>query len=193
MAQLFVKSIRNTTISIHIDSTSSISDLKHLIYVHDGIPPCDQRLLHRGRELRNDVLLSGLDVDGATITCLLRVLGGNPMKRRIPLRWWFGFSRSYADGRAGEEGRSCNVLSEFEFVSNCPRNLHSCRYQFHFMNDDSSVFCPEDWQFGDCANTHDKWYSDAPLSEWEGIRLHPGIVLICIIDQLQMTRQELQR
>ena len=49
--QLFIKSIRNTTISIHIDSTSSISDLKHLIYAHDGIPPCDLRLLHRGREL----------------------------------------------------------------------------------------------------------------------------------------------
>ena len=35
------------------------------------------RLMHHGRELRDDALLSGLDVDGATITCLLRVLGGN--------------------------------------------------------------------------------------------------------------------
>ena len=48
----------------------------------------------RGRELRDDALLSDLDVDGATITCLLRVLGGNPYDR-IPLYWWFGFSRSY--------------------------------------------------------------------------------------------------
>ena len=113
--QLFIKSIRNTTISVHIDSTSSISDLKHLIYAHDGIPPCDQRLMHRGRELRDAALLSGLDVDGATITCLLRVLGGKPYHRiplrviggtsrthRIPLYWWFGFSRSYEDGRAGK-------------------------------------------------------------------------------------------
>ena len=138
--QLFIKSIRNTTISIHIDSTSSISDLKHLIYVHDGIPPCDFRLMHRGRELRDDALLSGLDVDGATITCLLRVLGGNP-HGRIPVYWWFGFSRSYEDGRAGEEGRICHVLSEIEFDGACP----------------------------------DKWYSDKPLSEWKGVRLHSGI------------------
>ena len=51
--------------------------------------------MYRGRELRDNALLSGLDVDGATITCLLRVLGGNPYDR-IPLYWWFGFSRSYS-------------------------------------------------------------------------------------------------
>ena len=112
--QLFTKSIRNTTISIHIDSISSISDLKHFIYTHDGIPPCDLRLMHRGRELRDDALLSGLEVDGATITCLLRVLGGNPRTHRIPLRWWFGFSCSYEDGRAGEEGRRGSNSSYFE-------------------------------------------------------------------------------
>ena len=120
--QLFIKSVRNTTISIHIDSTSSISDLKHLIYAHDGIPPCVQRLMHRGRELRDDALLSGLDVDGATITCLLRVLGGNLKTHKLPIHWWFGFSRSYEDGRAGEEGRICHVLSEIEFGGACPHN-----------------------------------------------------------------------
>ena len=122
--QLFIKSIRNTTISIHIDPTSSIYDLKHLIHAHDGIPPCDQRLLHRGRELRDDALLSGLDVDGATITCLLRVLGGN-LYDRIPIHWWFGFSRSWQDGRAGEEGRTRHVLGEFEFEGVCPLNWDS--------------------------------------------------------------------
>ena len=85
--QLFIKSIRNTTISIHIDSTLSVSDLKHLIYAHDGISPCDLRLMHHGRELRDDALLSDLDVDGDTITCLLRVLGGN-LYHQIPLYWW---------------------------------------------------------------------------------------------------------
>ena len=145
--QLFIKSIRNTTTSIHIDSTSSISDLKFLIYAHDGIPPCDLRLLYRGRELRDDALLSGLDVDGATITCLLRVLGGN-LHGRIPLYWWFGFSRSYEDGRAGEEGRTCHVLSEIEFGSGYPRD----------------------------------WYSDLPLSDWWGIKLHSGNMLIDCLD-----------
>ena len=123
--QLFIKSIRNTTISIHIDSTSSISDLKHPICDHDGIPPGDLRLLHRGRELRDAASLSGLDVDGATITCLLRVLGGNSRAHRIPLYWWFGFSRSYEDGRAGEEGRIGHVLSEFDFECGNPVNWYS--------------------------------------------------------------------
>ena len=145
--QLFIKSIRNTTISILIDSISSISDLKHFIYVHDGIPPCDLRLMHRGCELRDDALLSGLDVDGATMTCLLRVLGGDPKTRKIPLRWWFGFSRSYEDGETGRE-RICNVLVEFEFKGDSPCN----------------------------------WYSDEPLSEWEGIEFYSGIVLIDRID-----------
>ena len=81
--------------------------------------------MHRGRELRDDALLSGLDVDGATITCLLRVLGGNPRTHKLPIHWWFGFSRSYEDGRAGEEGRIRHVLSEFEFGSGYPRNWYS--------------------------------------------------------------------
>ena len=80
--------------------------------------------MHRGCELRDNALLSGLDVDGATIICLLRVLGGRPY-HRIPLRWWFGFSRSYEDGRAGEEGRSCLVLSEIEFGRKAPRRWYS--------------------------------------------------------------------
>ena len=142
LIHIFIKSIRDTTISIHIDSTSSISDLKHLIYAHDGILPFYQRLMHRGRELRDDALLSGLDVDGATITCLLRVLGGIPKKLKIPLRWWFGFSRSYEDGETGEE-RIRHVLSEIEFKGSSPRN----------------------------------WYSDLPLSEWEGIEFYSGIAL----------------
>ena len=88
--------------------------------VHDGISPCDLRLMHRGRELRDDALLSGLDVDGATITCLLRVLGGNLKTHKLPVYWWFGFSRSYEDGRAGEEGRIRHVLSEFVFNGASP-------------------------------------------------------------------------
>ena len=68
--------------------------------------------------------MSCLDVDGATITCLLRVLGGN-LHGRIPLYWWFGFSRSYEDGRAGEEGRTCHVLSEIEFVYGRPSKWYS--------------------------------------------------------------------
>ena len=97
--------------------------------------------MHRGRKLRDDALLSGLDVDGATITCLLRVFGGNPYGR-IPLYWWFGFSRSWQDGRAGEEGRICHMLSEIKFDGASPLN----------------------------------WYSVLPLSDWDGIVLHQGIV-----------------
>ena len=63
-------------------------------------------------------------MDGASITCLFRVLGGNPYGS-IPLRWWFGFSRSYEDGRAGEEGRTCHVLSEIEFGGVNPGNWYT--------------------------------------------------------------------
>ena len=52
------------------------------------------------------------------------MLGGNPY-HCIPLYWWFGFSRSYEDGRAGEEGRICNVLSEIEFKGTVPGNWYS--------------------------------------------------------------------
>ena len=63
-----------------------------------------------GRELRDDALLSGLDVAGDTIICLLRVLGGNPYGR-ILFNLWVGFSRSYEDGR----GSNSSCVSEIEF------------------------------------------------------------------------------
>ena len=83
-------------------------------------------------------------MDGATITCLLRVLGGIPKTHKLPIRWWFGFSRSYEDGRAGDEGRICHVLREIVFGGSVP----------------------------------DDWYSAFPLSDWRGIELHPGIMLL---------------
>ena len=79
------------------------------------------------------------------------MLGGKPRTHKLPLYWWFGFSRSYEDGRAGEEGRICHVLSEFEFGGACPH----------------------------------EWYSDAPLSSWWGIRLHPGFLLIDCSDSFR--------
>ena len=52
-----------------------------------------------------------------------------PRRKRIsfiiPFRWWFGFSRSFEDGRAGKEGRTCHVLSEIEFGGTSPRNWFS--------------------------------------------------------------------
>ena len=113
----------------------------------------------RGRELRDDALLPGLDVDGATITCLLRVLGGKPRTHRIPLRWWFGFSRSYEDGRAGE-GRIRHVLSGVELGD--------------------VVELDDEIEFGD-GNTA-SWCPDAPLSDWEGLTLHSGILLLDRLD-----------
>ena len=95
--------------------------------------------------------------DGATFSLSSKVRKAAVIPRKgrnhftIPLRWWFGFSRSYEDGRAGEEGRTCHVLSEIEFGGAYP----------------------------------DNWYSDAPLSDWDGIGLHPGIFLI---DRLDISR-----
>ena len=63
-------------------------------------------------------------MDGDTITCLLRVLGGNSYGD-MPIHWWFGFCRSYEEGRTGEEGRICHVLSEFDFGGAAPSNWYS--------------------------------------------------------------------
>ena len=117
-------------------------------------------------------------MDGATITCLLRVLGGNPFGRLLRvvgrssyvrllrmisgvpyfrlLRVVNGNSMTHKlpvrlmfyNRRTAEEGRICDVLDEFEFEGRRPRN----------------------------------WFSDSPLSEWEGVTLHSGIVLIDCVD-----------
>ena len=43
----------------------------------------------------------------------------------MPPNRWFGFSRSYQDGRVGFEGRSCWVLIMFVFERSPPVNWYS--------------------------------------------------------------------
>ena len=45
----------------------------------------------------------------------------------MPPNRWFGFSRSYQEGRVGFEGISCWVLSKFVFAQYIPANWYSDR------------------------------------------------------------------
>ena len=111
---VFVKTLSNTTISINIDQTFTIGELKQIISAVDGIPSCHQRLVSGCRELGDNMILTE-QCDTATLH--LRLMGGNPEPnpRLMPVTWWLGYCSSYQDGRTGEEGRICHALTDFEF------------------------------------------------------------------------------
>ena len=60
----------------------------------------------------------------------------------IPLIWWLGFACQYQDGRRGNEGRVCSVLTEIKF--GCP---------------------------GLSNRLPINWNTNKALSQWEGIEM----------------------
>ena len=128
LIQIFIRTVNGTTLSIFIDPSSTIDVLKQVICSIEGISPSYQILQYGCRGFENDSMLSELCLaDGETLTLLLRLFGGNPdiNPKIMPVTWWLGFACSYQVGRAGEEGRICHTLTEFEFEGPAPNYWYS--------------------------------------------------------------------
>ncbi|XP_052105198.1 von Willebrand factor A domain-containing protein 5A-like [Mytilus californianus] len=94
--QLFIKTLTGKVISIHIDSSSTISDLKHSIQDKEGIPPDQQRLIQGGTgiQLADDCTFDDYGItDSDTLHLVLRLRGGGCS----PEQWIKMGSEKYGD------------------------------------------------------------------------------------------------
>lgn len=77
MIQVYVRTISNVSISVKVNKSGSVVDIKNAIQSQEGIKPEEMRLIYRGKQLEPHFLLSDYDVTNGTVMHLvLRLKGG---------------------------------------------------------------------------------------------------------------------